>query len=80
MTSFLEHDRVKRVIACDATGCEERRADKWRKPAYGLDGAFVSALITEGWSEWVGRSHRHYCPEHGPRPGNRMRLVWGNAR
>lgn len=80
MTSFIEQDRVRSVIACDATGCEERRADKCGKPAYGLDNAFVSVLITEGWSEWVGRSRRHYCPEHGPRPGHHMYLVWGDAR
>jgi hypothetical protein len=26
-----------------------------------------------GWSIWNGRSRRHYCPQHAPKPGHKMR-------
>lgn len=31
-----------------------------------------------GWSAWVGRGRRLYCPLHGPRKGTRMWLHFGN--
>lgn len=33
------------------------------------------ALRKAGWQLWVGRGHRTYCPDHGPRPGHKMRQV-----
>ncbi|EXF24373.1 hypothetical protein BG28_06555 [Nesterenkonia sp. AN1] len=30
---------------------------------------------TAGWALWSGRGQRHYCPQHGPRPGHTMHQV-----
>ena len=31
--------------------------------------------VIYGWSVWVGRSQRHYCPDHGPAQPTSMRRV-----
>lgn len=66
-------------LACDATGCEAEvgsvrvdAGDRERDPE-----AVEQVARERGWSCWEGRSVRHYCREHGPRPGHRMTLVWG---
>lgn len=37
--------------------------------------ALDHVLGEAGWTRWVNRGARHYCPNHGPRPGHDMRLT-----
>lgn len=34
-------------------------------------------LAAAGWRLYASRGRRHYCPDCHPKPGHRMRLVWG---
>lgn len=65
-------------IVCDVTGCDSslivERGNPWA--VYKL---LQQIAPLEGWSRYVGRGHRDYCPDHAPRPGHKMRRVWGPA-
>jgi hypothetical protein len=62
-------------IRCDAVNCSAEIHGETMDWFSGLD--HYNALAREaGWSCYVGRSKRHYCPEHSPRPGHKMRVLW----
>lgn len=50
--------------------CDKPSCDAEERPAEPLDWApereFIRAAIVKGWSIWVSRSRRTYCPEHRP--------------
>lgn len=58
----------------DGSGCPARLDIEdaeafWRRDADNL-------LARAGWTVFAGlRGHRTYCPDHGPRPGHKMRQV-----
>jgi hypothetical protein len=56
-------------VSCDAKGCAARIRGPERPL---IDRAYQYEAIDAGWSIWIGRSRRHYCPKHGPKPGHRM--------
>lgn len=56
---------------CDATDCTAEVRWPW-----GSSFQFFDRLREHpGWSVWVSRGRRVYCPQHGPRPGHKMRQV-----
>ena len=55
---------------CDATDCTAEVRWPW-----GSRFDFKHRLAEHGWSLWVNRGSKVYCPEHGPRPGHKMRRV-----
>lgn len=82
MTISVQHDRLKFRVYCDATGCEQVCETGWipYKDVYEYRKGFSEALAIGGWTCYRGRSERHYCPIHAPRPGHSMRLMWGDPR
>lgn len=76
--SYREHTTID-GMECDARGCDEAIRIWENIPA----SIFTSMDILEeegkaaGWSMWVGRGRRMYCPKHGPSKGSRMRKRWG---
>ena len=81
MTVYQRFDRVKEVVLCDAIDCDEQRESGWLDTRLTrFDSTFTDSLVVEGWTCWAGRQRRHYCPEHGPKAGHKMHLVWGDAR
>jgi hypothetical protein len=73
MTLIESVPRVVRV-ECDAFNCDAVLLPPRRDMSvYGRDAdAFISG---HGWSVWVSRSRRYYCPAHGPRSGSKLRRV-----
>lgn len=59
---------------CDASTCSAR-LDLTGLGIHWLSEA--DKVVSEAdWTLWVGlRGHRTYCPDHGPRPGHKMRQV-----
>ena len=60
------------TVACD--GCGVRRDG----PV--TDNRFRSTflddlMVHEGWTLWVSRSRRTYCPHCHPKPGHKMRQI-----
>lgn len=68
-----EHERSLLLgVRCDKPGCAaylEIPDPDWR--TYSAE--FPEFLREHGWTRWVGRSQRHYCPSHGPAAGTKMR-------
>lgn len=61
---------------CDKPSCgEEIRG----KPMSYFEGMrfYQDLAVDRGWTVWIGRSRRHYCPDHGPAPGYTMELLAG---
>jgi hypothetical protein len=57
---------------CDKPKCEARldvEAHQFREWARELD----AILDDAGWSVWLSSYARHYCPDHEPQPGHKMR-------
>jgi hypothetical protein len=36
---------------------------------------FIAKALTKGWTIWVSRSRRTYCPVHKPGHGTKLRQV-----
>jgi len=66
--SDLEHMHTSGVT-CNGAGCGERIQGPQLSI---LDKAYWLKAIEQGWSIWIGRSRRHYCPKHWPKPGHKM--------
>lgn len=80
MTSYVKHYQVSVVVECDAMGCDARAESSVGRDTYVLSREMGGHLASLGWTAWTSRSLHHYCPNHGPRPGHSMRLVWGKSR
>lgn len=71
------------VFTCEKTTCEV--ALTIHIPTYAADRFRALEFAEEdadmlGWSCWVNRGRRYYCPDHRPgkgRPGSENRKVWG---
>lgn len=61
-----------RGMRCDAAGCDAEITGQDLDVPAGFD--HYEALAERcGWTGWVGRTRRWYCPQHGPNPGHKMR-------
>lgn len=61
-------------LRCDKCGFQHRfprEISRWSKE-YDV---FREAAFADGWSRWVGRSVRDYCPSCVPGPNHKMRLL-----
>lgn len=69
MTEYI--NLVYSGVGCDSPKCtaEIRGPDL---PMFDGFERYNREAIEAGWTIWVGRSRRHYCPEHGPKPGHKM--------
>lgn len=68
-------------VRCDKPGCDAYL----QTPVHLFDAMpyeqrFQRWLHNQGWSVWVGRGQRQYCPVHGPHPKSRMRQVTPRER
>jgi hypothetical protein len=65
-------------VACDKPGCT---AEVGGEPLPFWEGweHYDALAVARGWTIWVGRSQRHYCPDHWPAKGTKMRLSKGGA-
>jgi hypothetical protein len=63
-------------LCCDAPGCE-RIFNMPCLPSFDAYDYIREYASKDGWSCWAGRGQRHYCPVHSPKPGHKMRAVWG---
>lgn len=52
----------------------ERTPEVWREESAARDRMEV-LFYQAGWTKWVSRGVRHYCPQHGPKPGHKMRRI-----
>ena len=61
---------------CDASVCDE--VILLPQPMHWHEGMPALEKLAKplGWSLWVSRTRRTYCPAHGPRPGSKLRKVW----
>lgn len=59
-------------IKCDRKGCE--RALYGPEMTYFVGGHryYERLAASEGWTFWVGRSRKVFCPDHGPSRGSKM--------
>jgi hypothetical protein len=65
-------------VACDKPKCTAKVTGK-RLPYWEGWKHYDALAVAQGWTIWVGRSQRHYCPDHGPANGTKMRLSKGGA-
>lgn len=71
--SMMEHHYTSGA-QCDATGCDAQF--RWPMTASWFEVRVAMQVAgQEGWRAFASRSLRHYCPDHGPRPGHKMREV-----
>lgn len=56
-------------IRCDKPGCT-RTCQGAEFNYFEGHKVYDERAATRGWSRWVGRMLRHYCPDHGPSKGN----------
>jgi hypothetical protein len=78
--SFREH-RLIDMIRCDVTGCTSVIRLPEPLPYFEARDALEAAAVDAGWLHYSGaNATRDYCRVHAPRPGHRMRLVWGEPR
>lgn len=62
------------AVWCDKPSCQ--RSMKVPNPEWApYSDQFRAWFRTTGWSLWVSRGQRHYCPDHGPSSGSKMRKV-----
>lgn len=78
MTTHQTEPKVTH-ISCDATGCEAKLTidppvGQWDTNRQGQR-IVEKAMVDAGWSRWVSRGSKEYCPAHGPRPGGKSRQV-----
>jgi len=66
--TFIERTMI-RGIRCDKQGCSRTILGEELPGFYGRED-YDSSAKAIGWSQWVGRSMRHYCPDHGPSKSN----------
>jgi hypothetical protein len=59
-------------IRCDIGLCPERITGD-EMPIYLGEPHYEQLAREAGWSVWVGRTRRFYCPAHGPSKGSSMR-------
>lgn len=58
--SWIESSRVLGMF-CDKPSCGKRI-----EGGYAYPDAYREIAEEAGWTLWVGRSQRWYCPDHGP--------------
>lgn len=66
-------------VSCNASGCEARHECPATDVIVGLS-THYRELVQAGWSVWAGRGRRHYCSQHKPKPGHRMREITARYR
>lgn len=76
MSQYTHTIRGRSEVTCDACGTNDSTPEfdglGWREVQ-----RQASRLADAGWRLYASRSNRHYCPNCHPKPGHRMRLVWG---
>lgn len=60
-------------VFCDKPSCPERIHGRER--GYFFREQYRKEAEAQGWTMWVGRSQRWYCPQHGPSNPSTMRKV-----
>lgn len=68
---------VKAGVTCDGTGCDSKVVGK---PVSTFVEPYTAKAVADGWTVWVGRSRRHYCPACAPKPGHKMREITNRFR
>lgn len=62
------------AVWCDKPSCD--RSIRVPDPEWATYGnKFRTWLRATGWSTWVNRGTRHYCPDHGPSPKSNLRRI-----
>jgi hypothetical protein len=61
-------------MSCDATSCQASIRGPELSLFEGYD-HYHRLAHEAGWTIWVGRSRRTYCPDHQPQPGHKMHQV-----
>jgi hypothetical protein len=62
------------AVVCDKRDCGERLPiphPEWQV----WSAHFTSYIARAGWSKWVSRGHRYYCPAHGPSSPNMRQVI-----
>lgn len=59
---------------CDGTGCAEEIVGETMSYFDGVD-HYRALARAAGWTFWVSRSLRSYCPDHGPSKGTKLRRI-----
>ena len=73
--SYIERTVVQGA-RCDKRGCEVTRNLAYATGNFFIDRDILQRLAeADGWTFWVGRSRRMYCPEHGPSMPTGMRRL-----
>lgn len=80
MSEWTERLRTKPYISCDSCGCVESGRVVDNGNTYREMDLFIEDRCAHGWTVWVGRTRRHYCPNCYPKPGHKMRLTEGTER
>lgn len=70
--SFREVHQVY-GIRCDKGGCDAVLTGA-EMPLFEGYEYYEELAVKEGWSIWVSRTRRAYCPKHGPSKSARMWL------
>lgn len=61
------------TIVCDK--CGERDGMEFDSPRNSIATAWHKHLARQGWTFWVSRSLRTYCPSCAPAKGHKMREI-----
>lgn len=72
---MAEHyDRRLTRITCDKLSCGAEEVPpeplEWE-----AEREFLCAVVAKGWTIWVSRSRRTYCPQHKPNPKSKLRQI-----
>lgn len=60
---------------CDRRGCPQQWLLAEPVNGFSFSREFIGAQLAamaDGWSFWVSRARRVYCPDHGPTPGTKL--------
>lgn len=71
--TILERPAYVDSIICDKADCPAKITIMGEYLAYAP--IIRRTIRNAGWTTWVGRGTRHYCPAHGPKKGHTMRQV-----
>lgn len=75
MSEYQKVEVYRLVLSCSARDCRERLVSSTIVGSWDYDAErqFEYEAQAQGWSLWLSRGRRWYCPAHLPLPGHRMR-------